>query len=437
MAVYLDDLKHALGFSQEQINLVGASAYVGSQCLNVFVGILLRKFNKPILFTVIYSFFALVGFAGIFLCLLFHVNSFLLVLFSMIIASLGMIALLVTVTPLLLSHCRTQQGAELYMSVVIDIFGVVGAAAAGVYWVIPWSSRAKLELFMAYHGMSSFGMGILVAVFLSISLSRREKKSQNLQNTQISKEDEDDTPSVEKGVNESENECENDPLISPREPSVETICGFLGRSTIWAHHLTWLIVFGVSVNFYNNSGTIMDSLDSSYDMKFLVLLLFGIGQTVGRIFYGYVIRKNFCGTGNMQVGLSVLFMSSVLLSLTSLSAAWHNTEHTMLVYISIMSICYGGLWSLFSMIGFQWQKTYFPFSSIRPEIVYGIMCYGPGLGPLMFDGLSGVLYDQKADSDHNCSGQDCYRLYFLISGLLSVFISIFVFLWRTRKSVRG
>jgi len=59
-------------------------------------------------------------------------------------------------------------------------------------------------------------------------------------------------------------------------------------------------------------------------------------------------------------------------------------------------------------------------------------------GPILFDLLSGYLYDSQAENN-DCYGAACYQLYLLISsamlgGALLLWVALFVLVWRVHNS---
>ena len=96
----------------------------------------------------------------------------------------------------------------------------------------------------------------------------------------------------------------------------------------------------------------------------------------------------------------------------------------MYILSALNSLAYGTTWVvLFDLAHPGRSLTAAQYSDARLTFVhvYSFSNLAPAFGPLLFDVLSGRLYDQHADAAaHTCLGSRCYHTYFIITAAVLV-----------------
>jgi MFS family permease len=186
----------------------------------------------------------------------------------------------------------------------------------------------------------------------------------------------------------------------------------------WLFLLICLINFGVGVNFYNNSGSMLESLGGNHTQMSVLFIVFSLSQFFGRLFCGMLMSFLIAENGPLftKPGFAVLLVhaaASIVMLSTAVSSALWNNKIVFFFYLAFNSFAYGALWTV-------------AMDAAKPAIVlgepatrggffrmYGFLTLAPGVGPLIFDPLSGYLYDLAAVA-HECVGVKCYRIYGMV-----------------------
>lgn len=175
-----------------------------------------------------------------------------------------------------------------------------------------------------------------------------------------------------------------------------------------------ILAFGVAVNWYNNSEAVTLSLGGTDQLSQSQVTVFFATATFGRLLSSALTSTE--RLANFQYS-SFIFMSIsyLLLAAIHLGAYVENTLFEMWIWNAVDGLAYGFLWVLLPIISLHFKP-----SSVSFEVVYSFFSFGPGIGPLLFDFISGQLYDAAAVEGTDCFGKECYQLYFLVAGLSAV-----------------
>mmetsp|Transcript_29894 Transcript_29894/g.42024 ORF Transcript_29894/g.42024 Transcript_29894/m.42024 type:complete len:420 (+) Transcript_29894:153-1412(+) len=195
-------------------------------------------------------------------------------------------------------------------------------------------------------------------------------------------------------INSSDEET---PLTKEKSRSVWSL---LKDWQFWVLVVIFFFNFATTINFFANIGSIYESIGGSSHNTFLLMVAFGISQTVGRLW---------C------LGWSFKHLSSELLLSFSLGlqvianacASWVSTSPaSIVVYLSATGVSYGLCWTLFYIIFGSY------FTSVPPAQLFAVASIlAPGIGPMVLNSISGAIYDHygyESDDTVKCDGDKCY-----------------------------
>ncbi len=299
--------------------------------------------------------------------------------------------------------------------------GVIGALG---YTFVDAMPKGKLEFFYLMSATINFIALIVVSIWLKIPRDSNETKP---------------LLSASKIQNEDTIEAAAAATTAANQPKSLREIGwklFFGSKLLWLNLVCLLLAFGGAVNFYNNTGSIILSLDGSSNAVIYSFLIFCGGQLLGRMLSSTFIHRE-----GSALRCAAIFVISPLIQLTiSLVCSFVNSVVQMFVFSALNAMVYGSLWVLI----FDLPNTGKTFETERQSIaglawthIYGVLCFAPAIGPLVFDFISGTFYDRHA-VDNYCVGLVCYSNYFIICSAaqfvaLLVGIATFVYSWRLAR----
>eukprot|EP01121_Diplochlamys_sp_Union-15-3_P005034 TRINITY_DN1527_c0_g1_i6.p1 TRINITY_DN1527_c0_g1~~TRINITY_DN1527_c0_g1_i6.p1 ORF type:complete len:273 (+),score=35.34 TRINITY_DN1527_c0_g1_i6:616-1434(+) len=238
-----------------------------------------------------------------------------------------------------------------------------------------------------------------------------------------------------------ENKEENQSLVE-KTP----VWAKFGRATINTFRFSkyWLVLFilmvgfGTAVNFYNNTGSVAQTLGGGDKQEAYLMITFSFAQIAGRFLYTFLNSFVFQSVGGLWYAILILTGTLVgfILSIASFSSL---TMSTLFVYVILDGISYGCFWAMLPLVANS--KQVFPEAAERYNVqdveLYGLICLAPAFGPLIFDSISGTLYDQKADPlTKLCHGDKCYQRYFLIASIVLAVSFLLSQIWVYREVKR-
>jgi len=163
--------------------------------------------------------------------------------------------------------------------------------------------------------------------------------------------------------------------------------------------LLYLIWYGSAIALESNSGTIMESIGAGED-AFLLVMGFGVGQTLGRLsslFFALWARagNEDLDSSGRRLLVQPIVGTFLLFTIHMYASFGPSTPWVATMVITLSGIPYGMSWtSLFHTIDAV-------FSSSTLSTTLG-MAFGPGLGPLLMNGVVGFLYEaQIMEQNHN------------------------------------
>lgn len=237
----------------------------------------------------------------------------------------------------------------------------------------------------------------------------------------------DDDEEIKKALTVNSNEEER-----PLPPFWKTTWEMCKSAKFWLVMFSLTISFGISVNFYNNSGSIVLSLGGSNTAVAHIMICFAVAQIGGRLIYSVLQTMVMQRWGAFWYAL--LLLSSAVISISvSIGSYAINSVFYMYIFSIANGIAYGALWSMMPFVSFS-AKMY-PSALRRHNVqdvqIYGLVCYAPAIGPLIFDSISGYMYDRhtKGSSSNNCIGDVCYKDFFLLAAVLQVLVIIAIQIW--------
>mmetsp|Transcript_21520 Transcript_21520/g.40321 ORF Transcript_21520/g.40321 Transcript_21520/m.40321 type:complete len:199 (-) Transcript_21520:82-678(-) len=151
----------------------------------------------------------------------------------------------------------------------------------------------------------------------------------------------------------------------------------------------------------------MESLGAADD-AFLLVLGFGVGQTLGRLsslFFALWARASPGDLSKKRILMQPV-VGTILLLCTHAFASLSTGPRSAFAVIAVSGIPYGLSWtSLF-------HTLHTVFASAPPSVTLG-MAFGPGVGPLAMNALVGWLYEGQIEQganqhDKGCVGPHCY-----------------------------
>jgi hypothetical protein len=201
---------------------------------------------------------------------------------------------------------------------------------------------------------------------------------------------------------------------------------------VWLLLLVSCINYGVSINFYSNSATMLTSVGGTRRMLSGLFISFGVSQLVGRILCGALYTKLTSGPNAVwrrrrgYAISSILLSSCLILLVVAVSSGLWNNVQVFFVYNSINACVYGALWSLVCDIANS--RTLLGHARVDFCVIYSYLMIAPGIGPMILDPISGWLYDRNADPvTRECVGTHCYRTYsFVVCASTAVGIALVI-----------
>ena len=408
------DIKIVGNFTQEEINLIGSSCYTGGLSLQIVVGYLSTVSIIP---TITGSLFlGAVGWGWLAATVLVAPGDFTLNMIGFLITSLGVVSPVIPIfslfrtfmkdprveEELLSSNCmESKQLVTLSASVFIVLFAASGGLASAIYVLIDVDPQIKLYWFYIGSCFATIITLFFVTLWAFLLIGKNETKEEKTK------------------------------LLGEKEepPLPLRLRRLLMTEDLWVAMFGLFFMFGPTVNFYNNAGSMVLAVGGDDNQLVLIFLEFCAGQVVGRIITTAMItgeEKNHWRSTLLFVLFPVLlFISSLIL--------WQMMTLLILHILSaVNALVYGSLWVLMfelpipgklfdpqhqEELGFGWGP------------IYGLLCLSPAFSPLCFNVLSGILYDrQTSPGILFYFSKTFFSLYFLFFSLLFIFCFSFLFL---------
>ncbi|MDP2435858.1 MAG: MFS transporter [archaeon] len=178
-----------------------------------------------------------------------------------------------------------------------------------------------------------------------------------------------------------------------------------------------LLAFGAAVNLYNNAEAINLSLGGGQQLGESQVSAFFAAALTGRVLAALLSSTPLLELPGGLFGVSAF--SCVALAAVHLGAYFYNSPTLMWYWLCCDGVAYGFLWTLMPLTTLHFKPVLVSF-----EAVYSFFNIASAVGPLVFDLISGSLYDsQLPDGSLYCMGDRCYHLYLLIAACTS-FVSL-------------
>ena len=221
-----------------------------------------------------------------------------------------------------------------------------------------------------------------------------------------------------------------------------SIVFFLRQWTFWIMTVCLLVSFGVVITFYNTAGAVAASVGSDDTQIAILFIIFGVVQTFGRLFYSYLYGTISAKRTHRLAMTLLIGVNAAVLFGVNLSAYFVNNALAMNFYLAAHSLVYGALWYLLVEIGNEKVLFGKAAEGTPTLLLYGLFAFAPAIGPLVFDSVSGALYDQAAehqgclgnspptdphllnDEECLCKGQECSTQYQLICTVLMGIVAV-------------
>ncbi|KAL6067870.1 hypothetical protein QOT17_008555 [Balamuthia mandrillaris] len=430
-ALFAADLKDVEHYNQKQINLIGAICYVGAEALQWPVGILIERYGARKM-AIVFSFFPIVGYTVAYVCVVYARASLLpLMAMAWAVVGLGVASFFMPSFMILRSWYRPEHKERL-SGLLMVIYAVAGMVGAVVYGEIDADKKSKLEYFILSLAVSSAVCFLLNFPFL------REAPSKGYHSIN---EDTSLLAAKQKHAKEEEELSHHEkPKASARQvfgSLWNVIRSLVVDPFFWLMFFALFVNYGTAVNFYNNAGSIALSVHGEDSDASRIILVFSAAQLVGRLLFSFLASINLLDPRNkvkiedltlqqQQKRANVaamwrtvlLLVSSGILTLESFLAAFISYDVKLLyVFVSLNGLGYGGQWSM--LPGVADPEVMFPGKHLSEPQLWGVILLAPAFGPLLFDLMSGSLYDKHTEpNSDNCYGHKCYAQYFLIAGLV-------------------
>jgi MFS family permease len=143
-------------------------------------------------------------------------------------------------------------------------------------------------------------------------------------------------------------------------------------------------------------------------LKSALVISFTISSGISRIVCGFTMdRFTRVRRGVFYAGFMMLMAATNLAT----AASYARVDPQML-YATVIAggISYGGLWCTVPTI----LSEQFGLQDFGKN--YGTVAIAPGIAGAVFNGFSGAIYDNYADSEGSCIGSQCFAGAFLFSG---------------------
>jgi hypothetical protein len=308
-----------------------------------------------------------------------HVNVYA-VLFFMSCVGFNVIGLFTITLPAVMSHFNTQVQKDIASSSMQALYGL-----GNIFWPLIYRYVLKLNIahgFLLLMFITAIG-GLSCVLFVRMPVSE-PKDTEDVDTTKVK--------------------------------STSTLV-FLWRLftniSFWIILFVYLINFGTTVDFMANIGAIEHSLGGKPEQIFLIVVIYGVCQTIGRLI---------CCVWS-SVGLSpfpLAIMSLVIQMIVYFVGFGYQSALAAEIYLWCTGICYGLCFTtLFTVLGNMYAPV---VDQQHLGKLFSLATFaGCGLGPIIFNLISGSIYDahgaRSPDGSYECIGTQCYRNTFLISAI--------------------
>eukprot|EP00762_Andalucia_godoyi_P002002 ANDGO_02513.mRNA.1 hypothetical protein CAOG_00083 len=400
-------IKDDLGYSQTEMNILGGMMYFGCGILQMVPSLLVNRLKDG----KTYSAWALTQMIVIAELLIT------LILAGELPSSIVFTAALFCVCgALFTAYCTAQLGNcfEVLFKTAkhpVAAFGVMNAHSSAlfafvsllfiVYYVFVGVNTAlwvTFALFTSCAAVSSVVQTVFTIVLLRYQRTVGEEKQENIKK-------------------------EQDALVesTPAPPVAYLGFAMLSREPLsYVVSVLFLFSFGNCVTFFSNSGEILLSAGGSKSDSNRIVLVFVAVQLVARIASAYLagLGEDIRNVLNEYVLIGLTNFLMVIISL--LGIFFWDSIPVFYVSLALDGLAYGLLWP----IVFSIANTSFPKYKYE-TVTCTVGNFTVGIGPLLFGLVTGMLYDQHADSEtHDCYGQECFRDSYYISLATSAFTAL-------------
>ena len=177
------------------------------------------------------------------------------------------------------------------------------------------------------------------------------------------------------------------------------------------------LFFGVTVNSYNNLGNQIKSRGGDDDLIGLLSIVFISCMTVGRLAVTLAAFMNMKTHPFLSVYMTPLWMVlAIACSGAAHALSFIDGLDIMYPAFAILGVGYGISWAVF------YSLLLFVFRDLQPHQVgkmIGAAQVAIGFAPLVFDTITGQLYDRHTDESHSCDGMVCYEDTYIIGCVVS------------------
>ena len=178
---------------------------------------------------------------------------------------------------------------------------------------------------------------------------------------------------------------------------------FLRTPTFWLMSICLLASFAVAITQYNTAGAVAATVGATDTDIAILFIIFGVVQTGGRMLYSFLYGTISARTSHRFAMTFLIGINAAALAGANLSAYFVNSPLLMNFYLGIHALVYGALWYLLVEIG-QEKVLFGKAAADTPTLLlYGLFAYSPAIGPLVFDSVSGAIYDGVAE-EQGCLG---------------------------------
>eukprot|EP00047_Mylnosiga_fluctuans_P018997 m.77416 g.77416 ORF g.77416 m.77416 type:complete len:490 (+) comp7915_c1_seq2:51-1520(+) len=422
-ASYLARIKDLAELSQAEINGIGAAAYIGACAFTIVGGTVNDRYpDHARLFLSALIACGCVGYTGLYAFLTFDPTGAGPVLLGVFLALVGLSTVsYCTIAGIMVVRISSETERNLLNGVLSAAFGLGGMLMI-VLFKYEWDATDVSPMFL---GLAVVHAVMALAGPLFVSFPR--EYCQEARRARAKKKD-------------SIDDLERHPLISqqshaiqdPDNSSIEHVVRKYVLSVPSALCNTSLfLLMGVLINHYNNMGNQMQARGGSASDIGMIALVFQIAQTVGR-FAATLLPPLIERVAWLEaLSTPIFFMSAVVFCGLANGLALVDGVHVLYASLCIAGLGYGIMWTIFLPL------ILFTFPHLQENQfgkMFGVMQLAVAFAPLLFDLVSGTLYDREADTDSNCTGSKCYFWTYVIGCTCAGIVAVLV-LTLTRMQV--
>jgi len=376
-ATYAIQLKDRLKFNQKEINVVGACMFLGG-CILLYpltwLSDILGQFFGTLLCTTVGTF----GYLMMYLTTrgILHVKVYA-VLFFMSCVGFHVIGLFTLSLPIVMSHFSTRVHKDIASSSMQALYGL-----GNVCWPLIYRYALKLNL---EHGFLLLTIVTAIGGLSCVLFIRKPY-----------------TPDTDDVT-----------VIVESTSTLQFLWRLATNISFWIILFAFCINFGTTVDFMANIGSMEHSLGGKPEQIFLIVVIYGACQTGGRL-----ICCVWSSFGLSPFPLAIL--SLVIQMVVYFTAYGYQSILAVEIYLWFTGVSYGLCFTtLFTTLGNMYSST---VDEKHLGKLFSLATFaGCGLGPIIFNLISGSIYDNHGfrtpDGSYECLGKQCYRNTFLISAV--------------------